>query len=333
MKLIPFNADATPLASFADFLDINAEVVSVQGFPTLSIKGKVFTINKDRTKTIVTKPGEDEDEVAQSMGLVFLRANQRAKTYYAKGFTEGDSDHARPECYSLDGVAPSINSSDPQSPKCAICPHNQWGSAVDDAGNAREGKRCQDNARIAVSVPGVLDPMLLRVPPTSLKALKDLFVVVLARKTPYNAIVVKVGFDPSVASPRLTFKPVGTMDPNGPEYAAVREVYDSELVRAIVGLDDFGSGQIATLHPRIEAPAAKAISKPAPVEIPDYDADEAPAPKPKVAVKPVVKVKVKAVEVPDDDAPAPKAKVAPKAKAGASSLMDELDELLGNKDD
>lgn len=351
MNIVPFNNEsALPayLSADASFLDINKEVVRAQGFPTLSIKGKVFTITKEGVKRIVTKP-DDDDEVAQHLGVVFLRANMNAKTFYTKKYEEGESDKTLPTCYSQDGIEPSSNAQDPQAKKCAICPQNQWGSKVSDAG--KEGKLCQDNARIAVSAPDNLDPMLLRVPPASLKPLREMLKVIAARKVPYNAVVVKMAFDREAATPKLTFKPVGLMDDKG--YANVRDMYDSELVRAIVGLDDFGMEPHAPkAEPSVSAdeldaalaarevtkkaaakpapePEAPKKAKPAPVDDDELDATLA---KPKAKAKPVID---------EDDEPAPpkKAKAEPKPepapakKSGASDLLADLDDLLGNKDD
>ena len=89
MQIVKFSADSTLpayLMSNAAYLDINKEVVTARAFPTLSIKGMKFTINRDGVKTIVTKP-DDADEVAQSIGVVFLRANMHAKTFYAKKYS------------------------------------------------------------------------------------------------------------------------------------------------------------------------------------------------------------------------------------------------------
>lgn len=350
MKLVPFESSSNLpayLTADASFLDINKEVVKAAAFPVLSIKGMKFTINKDGVKTIVTKP-DDADEVAQSLGVVFLRANLNAKTFYAKKYSEGESDNTRPDCYSQDGVAPSANSQNPQATKCALCKRNQWGSKVSDTG--KESKECQDNARIAVSAPDVMDPMLLRVPPKSLKPLKDMLKIVAARKVPYNAVVVKVGFDREAPSPVLTFKPIGLVDDS--KYVVVRDLYDGETVRAIVGLDDFGMEPHATKAPAVDADeldaalaareitrkaAAKPEPTPTPVSADDLDdifvppkpkAKPAPAPEPEAAPAPK---KAKAEPKPEpkpEPAPEPKAK-----KTSASDLMADLDDLLGNKDD
>ena len=91
----------------------------------------LIAISKDGVRKVLTKP-DDPDEVAQNIGVVVIRANMKSKVFYLKKYNEGDSDGARPDCYSYDGEAPSANSPTPQAKKCAICPHNVWGSRVGD---------------------------------------------------------------------------------------------------------------------------------------------------------------------------------------------------------
>ncbi len=338
MQLVPFDSSSALPAYLVDtssFADINKEVVRAAAFPALSIKGMKFTVSRDGVKTIMTKP-DDPEEVAQSIGVVFLRANLNAKTFYAKKYAEGESDGKHPDCYSHDGVTPSANARDPQATKCALCKHNQWGSRVSESG--KEGKECQDNARIAISVPDAIDPMLLRVPPKSLKPLKDMLKVVAARKVPYNAVVVKVGFDREAPSPVLTFKPIGLMD--DVHYAQVRDAYDGELVRTITGLDDFEYSGPASAAPAVStdeldaAIAAREVTKKAAAKL------EAPKKSVMDDLDEVLSAKPAAKPAPEpEEAPAPKkAKPEPKPepavkKSGASDLLADLDDLLGTKDD
>ena len=336
MKLVPFESQSNLPAYLTDtagLLDINKEVVRAAAFPVMSIKGMKFTHVQDGVKKVLTKP-DDPEEVAQSIGVVFLRANLHAKTFYMKKYSEGDSEGARPDCYSYDGVAPSANAQAPQSKKCAVCAHNQWGSRVGDGDGAGEGKgkACQDNARIAISTPDNMNPTLLRVPPASLKGLKEMLKVVASRKVPYNAVVVKIGFDREAPSPKLTFKPVGLMDDAG--YQTVKALYEDDIVRAIVGLDDVASEPSepkaapkvdadeldAALAAREVTQKAKAKAK---VEV-DLSDDE-PAPKAEKKAKPKA-----APVVDEDESPIPPK---PEKKASASDLLDDLDTLLGNKDD
>lgn len=346
MNLVPFNNDSNLpayLLDAGDLLDINKEVVRAAAFPSLSIKGMKFTIIKDNVKKIVTKPDDDE-EVAQSLGVVIVRANMNAKTFYAKKYVEGESDGVRPDCYSYDGVAPSSNAPNPQAKKCAACPNNVWGSRMGDGdrdGEEKKGKACNDNIRLAVSAPDVLDPMLLRVPPKSIKPLRETLKLISSRKVPYNAVVVKIAFNRDEPSPVLTFKPIGLVDDAG--YRNIKEIYDGEVVRAIVGLDDNGhSDPVEADKPKVDADeldaalAARSVTNKAAakskVTTDDLDDElDAPAPKPKAEPKPEPKVeaapKPKA-EADEDDTPP-----APKVSKGASNLLADLDDLLGGKDD
>jgi len=330
MNIVPFDS-ATNLPSYltdgsAD-LDINKEVARVAAFPIMSIKGMKFTVVKDGFRKVLTKP-EDDEEVAQSIGVVMTRVNLKAKTFYAAKYSEGYSDGARPTCYSYDGEVPSSNAQEPQAKKCAICPHNQWGARMGDNGEAK-GKACSDNARIALAAPDALDnPMLLRVPPASLKALKEMLKIVASRKVPYNSVIVKVGFDREAPSPKLTFKAVGFLDDSS--YQRIKGMYDDEVVRTIVGLEDAG---------HTEAPAIE--NKPS-VDTDELDAALAARAATTKAKAPPTKAEPKAApaETITDELNAilakPKAEASakPAAKKEASSaLLDDLDDLLGNKDD
>ena len=312
--IIPFEADKLP-SYLADtsLLDINKEVVRATGFPVLSIKGKVFTLVEDGVKRVLTKP-DDPDEVAQSIAVVAIRANMNSKVYYAKKYAEGDSENDRPDCYSLDGVAPSPNATNPQAKKCALCPHNQWGSRVGDSEG--KGKACQDNARLAVSAADEVKPMLLRVPPASLKPLREALKLVASRKLPYNAVILKVGFDREAPAPKLTFKPIGLLDDK--TYAAVREAYDSEVVRAIVGLDDMPAPAQVQALPKPEADDADELDAALAAR-----AKEAAAPAVS-AEKPAAKAKKTATKEPSPTAD---------DTGREDKLLADLDALLGESDD
>ena len=342
MNLVPFESQANLPAYLTqdDAALINKEVVTAAAFPVMSIKGMKFTVVDNGVRTVLTKP-DDPDEVAQSLGVVVLRANMHAKTFYAKKYTEGDSDGARPDCYSYDGVAPSANSQHPQAKKCAVCPHNQWGARVSETGEAK-GKACQDNARLAITAPDTMRPMLLRVPPASLKGLKEALKVIASRKVPYNGVVLKVGFDREAPSPKLTFKPVGLMDDAG--YRQVKALYEDDTVRAIVGLDDLAPEPVEPKQSVVEADeldaalaardAIKTAAKPATAATLEDDLDDIlTTPKAEKPKKPAAKPKVEPVdgeggvtEVAAAPASAPK-------KSAASDLLDDLDALLGTKDD
>ena len=340
-SIIAFSAGAklpAYLQNKAAFAAINKEVTTGALFTTLSIKGKVFTMVRDSERRVMTR-ADDADEVLQSLTLTAVRANKDGRTFYAKAYDEEESKAARPTCFSYDGIAPDSTADAPQSKKCAACKQNVWGDTPN-----RKGTSCSQNTRLAVvDSDNITEPMLLRVPPASRTAFNDTVKAATARGIPYNALALKISFDPTAATPKLVFKIVGLVDDAA--YDKVTALFDSELVGDIIGR--------ATAHD--ESSVAAAL--PAPVAEPDAEAEldailAAPAAVkavPKPVAKPVVKAvpkpvvapvaEVEEAEVVEEPAPVVKAKpvavvkAAPKAAESDEDLLADLDNLLADTDD
>jgi len=251
-----------------------AAAVSVGGFPVISIKGKVFHIQRGDVRELVTKVGTD-DEPAPSLEVVILSVNpNKSKVYYNTGFIEGSV--AKPTCYSNNGVAPAEDAEEQQSKKCNVCPHNQWGSRITDSGG--KGKACGDSMRLCVAAAGMInDPMLLRVPAATLKTLGLYGTQLSKRGVEPQYVITKVGFDYNVAHPALTFKAVRFVEEA--ELALVEDtlVEESELIDQITGVTERPN---ISVEPVGETkPTAKA-KKPKPVkkevkEVKEDEVDEA----------------------------------------------------------
>lgn len=202
------------------------------GYPTISLKGKVFHIVRDKQKTLVTKPGGD-GEPAGSLEVVILAAGPKkgyARTFYAGGYVEGSAD--RPDCSALDGETPDADAPDKQSAKCAICPQNAKGSGA--TAQSPQAKACRSSKLLAVAPAGQLnDPMLLRVPGDSLMPLSEYGDFLAKRGVRAAAVVTKISFDYSVAHPKLSFKAIGGITP---EMATeVLPMTTNSVVRRIIG--------------------------------------------------------------------------------------------------
>lgn len=351
MNIIPFDTTSRNLPAYLAnraerSTKLNKDVVgSGPSFPVLSIKGKVFTLVKGTEKKVLTRD-DDPDEVLQSINLTVVRANTKSRVFYAKAYTEGESDGAKPTCFSNDGVGPDAAASEPQAKKCAVCPQNVWG--VKDG----KGTACTVNTRLAVIDPITQsEPFLLRVPPASRKGFADAVRVAETRGLDYNMLVMKVGFDKEAPSPKLTFKPVGLLDDAG--FSKVDALYEDDIVKEIVGLHDAtqaapeadSDSDLSELDAAIAA--KKAVTKaaapapaPAPVKTPVVTDDDL-ADLDEVVAKPAAKA------APKKDAPVadiedveekPVAKAAPKKAAPApaddgDSLLGDLDALLSATDD
>jgi hypothetical protein len=316
--LIPFNTATLPAHLKNSRFQPTNDLVSGEGFPAISVKGKVFTRVMGETRDLITAPGTD-DEPARSLEVVVVNYNKnRSKVYYETTYTEGSD--AKPTCYSNDGIGPAADATGPQAKKCSTCPHNQWGSRITDSGS--KAKACADSIRLAVAPAGQLnDPMLLRVPATSIKALSQYQDLLYKRGVAVQQVVTKIGFDYSVAYPSLTFKPVGFL--SDAMMDEVEAMFESSVVMSIIGT--------APVAPPAElpfetAPAPKPVAKkPAKVVVEDDEPEEAPAPKP-------AKKKAKVVVEEDDD---DEVEAAPKpvAKKKAAPVVEVDDDLVGALDD
>jgi len=290
-NLIPFDSGNVPAKQLASLFGTQNDLVGNAaggGFPVVSIKGKVFHIQRGDERTLITKPGEDDP--AGSLEVVIVKANpNRSKVFYAAGYQEGSA--GKPDCYSNNGITPEADAQNPQSKTCATCVHNQWGSSV--TGQGKKGKACADSRRIAIATVGAPhDPMLVRVPAGSIKNLEEYGKILASRGVPPQAVVTRIGFDYSVAWPALTFKPVGLINDTEllKEIAAASQ---TELAAQIAGMkavspetpvpgdDDAGAAEAAPVvaAPVAPAPAPKAAApKPAPTPAPAPVVQSAPSP-------------------------------------------------------
>jgi hypothetical protein len=319
-NIVPFDSGKVPASILSIFGDPSTnDIVGNRGggggFPVISIKGKVFHITRGGEKTLITKPGEDDP--AASIEVVLVRANpNNSKVYYANGYQEGSD--AKPACYSNNGGKPEADSQEPQAKTCATCQHNQWGSRITESG--KKGKACTDSCRIAVAtVDTPNDPMLVRVPAASLKALTEYGKIVAARGVRPEACVTRIGFDYSVAHPALTFKPVGLIG-DADTLQEIKDVRDGELVAQIVGIKP---------TPPADAPLEESASDAAPVPAKAAAAPKPAAPKPAAPAADAIEKAVAAA------AATKKVSVAvepPAAQSKTSSLEAEIGGLIESMD-
>lgn len=333
--IIPFSSGAKLPAYLQNkeaTQEFNSEVASGATYTTLSIKGKVFTLKRDKQSKLMTR-ADDPDEALQSLILTIVKFNTNTRTFFSKTYSDDDTGQAaRPTCFTYDGIAPDSGSKDPQSKKCATCKHNVWGDTSTGVGTA-----CSQRTRVAVVDPENIDePMLLSVPPASRTAFNDITKEAVSRGAPFNGLAVKVSFDPTAATPKLVFKFAGYITDEA--YLKVKALHQSDTTLDIIGRPSERSEVAALPAPQDDADAeldailatrevvAAAKAKPAPVA----------AVKPKAVPKPVVE---EAVEE-DEPAPAPvkakpvAVKAVPKpAVTEDDDLLADLDSLLSSTDD
>lgn len=289
MNIIPFDGSKN-LPAFLKQVDIaalNSDLTSHAGggFPVISIKGKVFAVVRDGDREIMMNP-LDPESAATSIDVVLLKANKgTSKVFYLKGYDKDTSEGQKPDCYSSDGIEPAADAQQKQAKKCATCAHNQWGSRISEKG-ATKGKACSDTVRMAVAAAGQLnDPMLLRVPPASIKALGEYGQSLAKRGVGYSMVVTKVSFDITAESPKLSFRPIGLLDDAG--WQEVQSISSSDIVNNILGASSIAVEALADAPVKakpaavIEEPQAKPVAV-----IEEPQAEGAPVAKSKAKAKP-----------------------------------------------
>jgi len=206
-------------------------------FPILSIKGKVFRARVNGQEQALIDPASGTP--VPYLDVVLVNASKfLAKSYYAKGFTEGDFD--APTCWSLDSIRPDASVVNKVSPVCGTCPMNAFGSKITESGKA--AKACQDARRVAVVMPHMLSgqeplTMLLRVPQSSLKNLKNYAQMLERHQFEPNGCVTRLAFDYQEAYPKLLFNFVQPLD--DATYQKVVDIAESPQTASMLQAPDF----------------------------------------------------------------------------------------------
>jgi hypothetical protein len=144
-KLQPASANAG--ANAAIVAGIGSGFVSV---PRISIEGKVFRIIVDGTgQPLMTTDDEGNQTPVTSLNVVVVDANAgKYKSWFGGVKWQPGQEAERPKCYSYDGERPSPLADAIQSETCAACPHNAWGSLINELGN--KTRACSDGKLLAV---------------------------------------------------------------------------------------------------------------------------------------------------------------------------------------
>lgn len=267
-NIIPFASNAAVPAFLQSQTQADNDLTShaSQGFPSISIKGKVFTIVSGGERKVIPNAADPRSPATHIDVVIIKCSPDKAKTYYAGGYKDGATgEDAKPTCFSNDGKTPDVSVAAPQCKTCAACKWNVFGTNRGADGSAGRGKACADFVRIVVATPDDLETMyLLRVPPASIKALGELGKVLSARKVPYQGVITEIAFDIAEATPRLVFTPRGFVSDKSVFDRAI-ELSKSEDVHRMI----YGRGEVTeTAEAPVAAPkpAVKAVSKEAATE-------------------------------------------------------------------
>ena len=129
----------------------------------------------------------DSDNKADTITGVILDTN-RANAWWAGAYT---GEGARPDCSSLDGIAPEGGEM-MQAEACAECPQNEYGTSIGDDGEAGPGKACKNMRRVHILTAESKIPYRLTLPPSGLGAWDQYVTSLTGKSLPYQAVVTTI---------------------------------------------------------------------------------------------------------------------------------------------
>ena len=190
----------------------------------LSIRDyKFHVVSQDKIRTL--------DET--SLDVIIVGASPNLSKQYYEGEFSFDRESYTPDCYSLDGVTPSVDSVSLQCDVCALCPQNSWGSRITPQGH--KIKACSDIKRLAIIFANQPheEIYLLQVTPSSLKSLNAYQKTLSMRGIAPEISKTTLCFDTGVDFPKLEFKFGGLVPVDVQAY--VDSIIGTEIVSEVIG--------------------------------------------------------------------------------------------------
>lgn len=259
------------------------------GFGKVTYKGQKWGIKYQGETQMLRRynaAGQD-DGPSPFLDVVIVHAAEHPSKYWYEGkYQEGDS--TPPDCWSSNGMVPDAGAPKKQSPTCIGCKWNGWGSASRPDGVVTKAKACTDHKRLVVVPVGDIEnkayggPMLLQVPPTSLKKLGPYRRLLAGAQLSFFQVWTRITFDAQAAYPLFEFDAIRTLtDDEARKVIAMQEdpLCDRILNTELVAVDDVIPAEVPTSSAATPAPMPTPV--PAPVTAPTPPPpQQAPAPTP-----------------------------------------------------
>ncbi len=174
------------------------------GFTPTPIQVKI----EHRMRFFVFPDGQTEEELT---GVILIAKKVRA--YWEQG-------DRVPKCISFDGN--TGKTSEGEERNCASCPYDKWGSG------GEQRKACKEQRRVLFLVDGWTIPVLINVPPSSLKRFDSFVSALYAKKIPLCGVIVSLRLDEAMKGEynfsRLSIKVKRQVTPE--EFTVIKRMRD-----------------------------------------------------------------------------------------------------------
>lgn len=196
---------------------------------------------------VSTLQGEDSEKTIS--GVIVLARDSRA--YWQKSMEEGGGSQP-PDCHSNDGIIGIANPGVNAGGDCVKCPLAQFGSdskIVNGATVQGRGQACKAIRQLFLLRGDSLLPVVLPLPPTSLKAAKQYMLRLAGQGVPYWAAVTKIGLEPAqnaggIKYAKATFTFVGLLSEGQKAKAkAYSDMLKPLVSNMVIDTKDYTEGQ------------------------------------------------------------------------------------------
>jgi hypothetical protein len=218
--------------------------------PHVSIGGGRFTLIDAANNEL---PGAWFDQkIGVYIDACIVDVNNVMSRIYFSGAYDNDAEGVRPDCWSDNGIGPSISASSPQAPSCTPDPLGQtgckwavWGSKIN--ANGKKVPACSQKQKVALLIPasGFNTLFLLAIPPNSHGPLREYVERCKGNQMNIANLLTRISFVPGVQG-TLQFQPVSYIDE--PTAKLRQAAYAEKKTDALVGRNDVpraGPAQIA----------------------------------------------------------------------------------------
>lgn len=220
--------------------------------PLIKLSGKTFEI---------VQSGEVVNQLGVSFKAIIIGVGPIAKKYFNTKYTGKETDAGPPCCASANGVTPDKGIINPQARQCAVCPHNVFGSKINELGNPT--KECIDYRRLVVYVPnkvaGASKFYRLDLPTMSIKSAANYANALASRGVPLHGVVTEFSFDKDASYPRVMFDAVLVLDEA--KYNAIKQEQKDPEVARILTMESSSTEKETETPAEQEAPK---VAKPVP---------------------------------------------------------------------
>lgn len=148
-------------------------------------------------------PGDDPENPDMAKEIIGVVVAHQPQNSYWKQMYNGANES--PDCFSTNGKT-GTDTKTGEIKNCDTCPMNQYGSAVNAQGQPTKGKACKNLHRIFILQEGALLPIVINIPPTSIKSWKDYLGkrLLLRGKKPVQ-VVTKVSLKKATSNDGITY--------------------------------------------------------------------------------------------------------------------------------